>query len=130
LNIDPGRIAERITPRTRAILVVHFAGRPCHMDAILAIAGQHGLAVIEDCAPAIEAEYKGRAAGRMGDFGCFSFYATKNIVTGENGMVISRDAKKLARIRRITLHGLSADTRSRFTDAGYKHYFVVDHGFK
>ena len=86
MNIDPAAIEDAITPRTRAILPVHFAGRPCDMDAIMAIANKHDLVVIEDCAHAIETEYHGRKAGTFGDFGCFSFYATKNVVTGEGGM--------------------------------------------
>ena len=91
MNIDPAAIEAAITPRTRAILPVHFAGRPCDMDAIMAIARKHDLVVIEDCAHAIETEYHGRKAGTFGDFGCFSFYATKNVVTGEGGMIIGRD---------------------------------------
>ena len=90
-NIDPEQIEGRITPRTKAILVVHMCGRCCEMDAILEIARRHGLRVIEDCAHAIEATYRGKAAGLMGDVGCFSFYPTKNITTGDGGMVITRD---------------------------------------
>jgi dTDP-4-amino-4,6-dideoxygalactose transaminase len=81
LNLDPAQIESRVTPRTKAIVVVHMCGRPCDMDPILAIAGRHGLKVIEDCAHAIESTYHGRAAGLMGDAGCFSFYPTKNIAT-------------------------------------------------
>ena len=92
-NIDPELIEAAITPRTRAIVVVHFAGRPCAMDRISAIAQRHGLALIEDCAHAIETEFHGRKAGTMGDVGCFSFYVTKNIVTGEGGMATSARAK-------------------------------------
>ena len=83
LNIDPAQVRARITERTRAIVPVHFAGRPCEMDALMSIAQQHGLKVIEDCAHAIETQYHGRNVGTIGDFGCFSFYVTKNIVTGE-----------------------------------------------
>lgn len=82
MNIDPEQVKAKITPRTRAIIPVHFAGRPCDMDALEAIAQQHQLILIEDCAHAIETEYKGRKAGTFGDFGCFSFYVTKNITTG------------------------------------------------
>jgi dTDP-4-amino-4,6-dideoxygalactose transaminase len=130
LNVDPAAIEAAITPRTRAILVVHFAGRACDMDAITAIAGRRGLRVIEDCAHAIETRYKGRHAGTFGDVGCFSFYATKNIVTGEGGMALSRDEALIRRIRIMGLHGMSADAWARFSDSGYKHYSVVDHGFK
>jgi dTDP-4-amino-4,6-dideoxygalactose transaminase len=91
MNIDPSCIEEKITPRTRAIMPVHFAGRPCDMDAIMALAEKHDLMVIEDCAHAIETRYHGREAGLFGDFGCFSFYVTKNVITGEGGMVLAKD---------------------------------------
>lgn len=130
LNIDPARVADSITPRTRAILPVHFAGRPCEMDAIMDIANRHGLKVIEDCAHAIETEYHGRKAGTFGDFGCFSFYVTKNVVTGEGGMVIARDEQAIERIKVLALHGMSKDAWHRFGDSGYKHYQVVACGFK
>ncbi len=129
-NIDPAAIEAAITPRTSAILPVHFAGRPCDMDAIMAIANKHGLAVIEDCAHAIETEYHGRKAGRFGDFGCFSFYATKNITTGEGGMILGRNDSLVARARMLALHGMSKDAWHRFGDKGYKHYQVVEAGFK
>ena len=130
MNIDPNDIERRITPRTRAIVPVHFAGRPCDMDAVMDIAGRHQLKVIEDCAHAIETEYTGRKAGTFGDFGCFSFYVTKNIVTGEGGMVIAQKSDDIARIKTLALHGMSQDAWSRFSDSGYKHYFVTECGFK
>lgn len=129
-NIDPAEITRKITPRTRAIVPVHFAGRPCDMGAIMEIAERNGLTVIEDCAHAIEAEYRGRPTGTFGDFGCFSFYATKNVVTGEGGMVIARDASLVDRIKVLALHGMSRDAWHRFGDKGYKHYFVTECGFK
>lgn len=129
-NIDPAAIEAAITPRTRAILPVHFAGRPCAMDAIMAIARRHDLVVIEDCAHAIETEYHGTRAGRFGDFGCFSFYVTKNVVTGEGGMILGRDEARIARAKMLALHGMSKDAWHRFGDAGYKHYDVVECGFK
>lgn len=128
--ICPEAIEAAITPRTRAIVPVHFAGRPCDMGAIMCIAHKHGLVVIEDCAHAIETEYRGQKAGTFGDFGCFSFYATKNITTGEGGMVISRSDELAARVRVLALHGMSKDAWHRFGDAGYKHYQVVEAGFK
>ena len=130
MNIDPNEIERRITPRTKAIVPVHFAGRPCDMQAIMEIAERHRLRIIEDCAHAIETEYQGRKAGTFGDFGCFSFYATKNVTTGEGGMVLTRDESELARIRMLALHGMSKDAWKRFSDEGYKHYFVVESGFK
>jgi dTDP-4-amino-4,6-dideoxygalactose transaminase len=128
--IDPRAIEAAITPRTQAIIPVHFAGRPCDMDAIMAIARKHALVVIEDCAHAIETGYHGRKAGTFGDFGCFSFYATKNVATGEGGMILARDPERIARARILALHGMSKDAWHRFSDKGYKHYDVVEAGFK
>ena len=130
MNIDPAQVEARITSRTKALLPVHFAGRPCNMDALSEIAARHGLKMIEDCAHAIETEYRGRKAGTFGDFGCFSFYATKNVTTGEGGMVLTRNQEDLARIKMLALHGMSKDAWKRFGDEGYKHYFVVETGFK
>ncbi len=130
MNIDPTQVEAKITPKTRAILPVHFAGRVCDMDAIMGIAKKHNLRVIEDCAHAIETEYHGQKTGTFGDFGCFSFYATKNIVTGEGGMVLTRSGEDAARIKTLALHGMSKDAWKRFSDEGYKHYFVMECGFK
>lgn len=130
MNIDPEKIEAAITERTRAIIPVHFAGRPCDMDAIMAIARKHNLKVIEDCAHAIETEYHGQKAGTFGDFGCFSFYATKNITTGEGGMVVAQNEHDIARIKVLALHGMSKDAWHRFGDEGYKHYLVTEAGFK
>jgi len=129
-NIDPAQIEARITSRTKAIVPVHFAGRACAIDAVCAIARRHGLIVIEDCAHAIETEYQGRHAGTFGEFGCFSFYVTKNVVTGEGGMVLAQREKDADRIKVLALHGLSKDAWRRFGDEGYKHYYVVDCGYK
>jgi dTDP-4-amino-4,6-dideoxygalactose transaminase len=128
--VSPEAIEAAITPRTQAILPVHFAGRPCEMHRILAIADKHKLAVIEDCAHAIETEYRGRKAGTFGDFGCFSFYVTKNVVTGEGGMILGRSEVHIARAKVLALHGMSKDAWHRFGDKGYKHYQVVECGFK
>ncbi|QGY39875.1 UDP-4-amino-4,6-dideoxy-N-acetyl-beta-L-altrosamine transaminase [Pseudodesulfovibrio cashew] len=130
MNIDPDRIREKITDRTRAILPVHFAGRACDMDPIMAIAREHGLKVVEDCAHAIETTYKGQHAGTFGDFGCFSFYVTKNVCTGEGGMVIAREEEDIRNVKVLGLHGMSADAWKRFSDDGYKHYQVIHAGFK
>jgi dTDP-4-amino-4,6-dideoxygalactose transaminase len=130
MNLDPADVARRITPRTRAILPVHFAGRPCEMDALCELARKHGLKIIEDCAHAIETTYHGKAAGTFGDFGCFSFYVTKNVVTGEGGMILARNEEDAARCKVLALHGMSRDAWKRFSDSGYKHYQVVECGFK
>jgi dTDP-4-amino-4,6-dideoxygalactose transaminase len=86
--------------------------------------------MIEDCAHAIETEYKGKHAGRFGDFGCFSFYVTKNVITGEGGMVITRREEDAARIKVLALHGMSKDAWKRFSDEGFVHYQVTEPGFK
>ena len=130
MSIDPNEVEKKITSKTRAILPVHFAGRSCNMDALCDIANKHNLKIIEDCAHAIETEYKGHKAGTFGDFGCFSFYVTKNVVTGEGGMVISNNEEDAARIKMLALHGMSKDAWKRFSDEGYKHYYVVECGFK
>jgi dTDP-4-amino-4,6-dideoxygalactose transaminase len=100
------------------------------MEAIEHIARSHGLRIIEDCAHAIETSYRGRFAGRFGEIGCFSFYATKNVVTGEGGMILTDDDAIASRVRILALHGMSADAWSRYSDSGYKHYDVVEAGFK
>lgn len=130
MNIDPAAIEAAVTPRTRAIVVVHFAGRPCEMDAILAIARKHDLRVVEDCAHGIETEYHGRHVGTLGDVGCFSFYVTKNVVTGEGGMAIAARQDIADRMRTLALHGMTKDAWKRFSDKGYLHYDVVEAGFK
>jgi dTDP-4-amino-4,6-dideoxygalactose transaminase len=130
MNIDPRAIEAKITRRTKALLVVHFAGKPCDMDPITAIVKKHGLFLIEDCAHAIEAQYRGQHVGNFGRFGCFSFYATKNLTTGEGGMVVAKDKQDCDQIKILALHGMSQDAWRRFSDAGYKHYSVVACGFK
>jgi dTDP-4-amino-4,6-dideoxygalactose transaminase len=130
LNIDPKELARKITKKTRAILPVHFAGRPCEMDELMEFAGKNKLAVIEDCAHAIETEYHGRKAGTFGAFGALSFYVTKNITTAEGGMVLTNDAELADKIKILALHGMSKDAWKRFSDKGYKHYEVLHPGFK
>jgi dTDP-4-amino-4,6-dideoxygalactose transaminase len=128
--IDPQRIEDAITPRTRAIVPVHFGGRPCNMDAIIDIATRHNLLVIEDAAHAIETVYKGNKVGGIGHLTAFSFYVTKNIVTGEGGMVTTNNPEFADKIKMYALHGMSRDAWKRFSDDGYKHYQVVFPGFK
>lgn len=130
MNLDPRDVESRVTPKTRAIVPVHFAGRPCDMDEIMAIAKRHNLKVIEDCAHAVETEYHGRKAGTFGDFGCFSFYVTKNVTTVEGGMVVARRETDINRVKTLALHGLSHDAWRRFSDTGYQHYFVTEAGYK
>lgn len=130
MNIDPADIARKITPRTKAIIIVHMAGRACAMDEIMKIAREKNIVVIEDAAHAVETEYKGKKVGTFGDFGCYSFYATKNLTTGEGGMVVTNDEQKAERIRVLSLHGISADAWNRYGNEGYKHYQVMEAGFK
>jgi dTDP-4-amino-4,6-dideoxygalactose transaminase len=130
MNIDPQAIAAAITPRTRAILPVHLAGRPCRMDEIRALADRHGLLVIEDAAHCIEGQYRGRKIGTISPLTCFSFYVTKNMTTAEGGLVTTDDEALAAKFKMYALHGMSADAWHRFSDKGYKHYQVVFPGFK
>lgn len=130
MNILPEEIEKKVTAKTKAVLPVHFAGRCCDMEPIMDIARKYDLLVIEDCAHAIESEYHGRKAGRFGDIGCFSFYVTKNIITGEGGMVITDDDRFAGRIKVLGLHGMSKDAWRRFSDEGYKHYQVIQAGYK
>lgn len=130
MNIDPASVRAKISPRTKAILPVHFAGRACAMDELVSLAEEQGLILIEDCAHAIETEYHGRKAGCFGAFGCFSFYVTKNVITGEGGMILTPDPQRAARLKVLALHGMSSDAWKRFGDQGYKHYLVTEAGFK
>jgi dTDP-4-amino-4,6-dideoxygalactose transaminase len=128
--IDSHSIRSKITPKTKAILPVHFAGNACDMSAIMDIAEEYQLEIIEDCAHSIETTYKGQHVGTFGDFGCFSFYVTKNLVTGEGGMVTTKQKENADKIKILALHGMTADAWKRFGDEGYKHYQVVYPGFK
>ena len=130
LTINANEITKKITPNTRAIVPVHFAGLACNMDEIVDIADEHGLVIIEDCAHAIETTYKGKHAGNFGLTGCFSFYATKNLTTAEGGMITTNDDKLAAQLKINALHGMSRDAWKRFSSSGYKHYDVVNAGFK
>lgn len=130
MNIDPAAVEAAITPKTKAILPVHFAGRPVDMDAISAIAKKRGLLVIEDAAHAIETVYHGKKVGSISDITCFSFYVTKNMTTGEGGMVTTSNPEIAKKVHIYGLHGMSADAWSRFSDKGYKHYDVIFPGFK
>ena len=130
LNISPDCIERAITPRTKAIVPVHFAGHPCEMSRIQAIARAHNLAVIEDAAHALPARFRGKMIGSLSELTCFSFYATKNITTGEGGMVTTDDSALAARVRIMSLHGLSRDAWSRYTAQGSWYYEILSPGFK
>ncbi len=130
LNMDPAKLGVAMTPRTRAVIPVHFAGHPCDLDAIREIAGAHGVPVIEDAAHAIESVYRGRKIGGISEATCFSFYATKNITTGEGGMITTNDDALAERLRILSLHGISVDAWQRYRPGGYKHWDILEAGFK
>ena len=130
MNIDPAEVERKISPKTKAIIPVHFAGRPCAMDKLCNVAQENNLILIEDCAHAIETEFRGKKAGTFGKLGCFSFYVTKNVVTGEGGMIITEDNDLNCRVKILALHGMDCDAWKRFSDDGYKHYLVTELGFK
>lgn len=130
LNIDPAQIETAISERTRAILPVHIAGLPAEMDTILAIARRHNLAVIEDAAHAFPSAYQGRPVGSIGDFTCFSFYATKTLTTGEGGMICTDDDGWAERCRVMALHGISKDAWKRYTAEGSWYYEIIAPGYK
>lgn len=130
LNIDPEKLRLLITPKTKAIMPVHFAGYPCEMDEILNLAKKNGLVVIEDAAHAIGTQYKGSKVGSLGDITAFSFYATKNLTCGEGGMLVSRDAGKIERIRKMSYFGINKEAFKRYTDTGNWYYEIEGMGYK
>lgn len=129
-NIDSKEIKKRITSKTKVILPVHLHGRPCDMRSIMDIARQYRLGVVEDAAHAAEAVYLGSKIGSIGDITVFSFYVTKNIATGEGGMVTTNDKKLADAMRVMSLHGLSRDAYKRYSIKYYRHYEAVVPGFK
>ncbi len=129
LNVDPRRVEEAVSSRTRAILPVHLYGHPCDMDALDDIAGRHGLAILEDAAHALPASYKNRRIGSGGTTAAFSFYATKNLTTGEGGM-LTGDPELVRKARLWSLHGLSGDAYNRYNRGGSWAYEVLVPGFK
>jgi dTDP-4-amino-4,6-dideoxygalactose transaminase len=128
LNISPERIEAQRSPRTKAILVVHYGGYACHMDEILAIADQHDLAVIEDAAHAPGVRWNGKALGTWGDVGCFSFFSNKNLATGEGGMVVTNRDDIAEKIQLLRSHGMTSLTWDRHQGHAYS-YDVVDLGY-
>lgn len=130
LNIDPARIEERINSRTKAIIPVHMAGLPCHLEAIQRVASAHGIPVVEDAAHAIGALYKGRKIGTISPLTCFSFYPIKNMTTIEGGLVTTENDELAERIRRLSMHGISKDAWKRYTAAGSPHSEVIEPGYK
>jgi dTDP-4-amino-4,6-dideoxygalactose transaminase len=130
MNLSLEAVERAITPRTRVIVPVHFAGRPADMTALAALARPRGIRILEDAAHAIETRHDGRCAGTMGDCAAFSFYVTKNVITGEGGMVTSGSEETASWIKVAGLHGMSKDAWKRYSDEGFKHYEVGFPGFK
>ncbi|MFA5400925.1 MAG: DegT/DnrJ/EryC1/StrS family aminotransferase [Dehalococcoidia bacterium] len=129
-NINCELIEAAITKKTRAIMPVHIGGHPCDMDIIKRISGQHNLTVIEDAAHALASKYKGKPIGSIGDMTAFSFYATKNITTGEGGMLTTDNEEFASRVRKLSLHGLSKDAWKRYGASGSWYYEIEEPGFK
>jgi len=130
-NLDAGCLEAAITPRTKAVIPVHFAGQPCDMEPIMSMAGRHGLTVIEDAAHAIGSAYPdGVRVGGSGRLTCFSFYATKNITSGEGGALTTDDAELAERIAILSLHGISRDAWKRYGASGYAHWDIIAPGYK
>ncbi len=130
LCLSPEAAAAKITPRTKAIVPVHYAGHPADMDPFLALARENGLTIIEDAAHAVGTRYRGRKVGAIGDYTAFSFYATKNLTTAEGGMLTTPHAEAADRIRILGLHGISRDAWKRYTAAGSWYYEVQEAGYK
>lgn len=129
-NMSVARLEALFSPRTKAVIPVHFAGQPCDMDEIMAAAQKRGVPVIEDAAHALPSAYKGRMVGTIGDITCFSFYATKTLAMGEGGMVVTANPEYAKSVRINRSHGISRDAWDRYTLKGSWNYEVVDNGYK
>lgn len=130
MNLDPEDATRRITPKTKAIIPVHFGGQPCDADQIHELARGHHLRVIEDAAHALPSEYRKKRVGQLSEFTCFSFYATKPLTTGEGGMVTTDNPAAADRMRLMRLHGIERDAWKRYRADGGWHYEVLESGFK
>jgi perosamine synthetase len=130
LNISLKEIEKAITPKTKAIIPVHYGGQPCDMDEILELAKKYGLKVLEDAAHSLPATYKGKTIGTISHVTCFSFYATKTLSTGEGGMICTNDDELAERCSIMRLHGINRDAWKRYSESGSWYYEVVAPGFK
>jgi dTDP-4-amino-4,6-dideoxygalactose transaminase len=130
LTIDVNRIEQLITPKTKAIIPVHFAGHPCEMIPLMEMAKANNLHVIEDAAHCLPAWYQGVPVGAIGDITCFSFYATKTITTGEGGMATTQNEEWADRMRMMSLHGISKNAWNRYSANGSWHYDICHAGHK
>lgn len=129
-NIDAALLEDKITKNTKAIIPVHFAGLPCDMEKIQKTAGKYNISVIEDAAHAIGAEYHGKKVGSIGDVSTFSFYATKNITTGDGGMITTDNEELAAKMEILSFFGISSDAWQRYSPAGKINYDMVELGYK
>jgi perosamine synthetase len=130
MNLDPEDAARRVTPKTKAVIPVHLGGQPCQMDEIAELAGANNLRIVEDAAHALPSEYRGQRIGRISEFTCFSFYATKTLTTGEGGMITTENPAAADRIRLMRLHGIERDAWKRYRSDGSWRYEVLEAGFK
>ena len=130
INIDPQKLEAALTPRTKAVIPVDFAGHPADLDAIAAVVKGRRITVIEDAAHSIGAEYDGRRVGGIADMTAFSFYATKNITSGEGGALTTNNEEWAERASIMALHGISRDAWKRYGNEGYKHWDIVYPGYK
>ena len=130
MNLDPADARRRVTPRTKGIIPVHFAGQPCDMEEVIALSESHNLRVIEDAAHALPASFRGRPVGSICEFTAFSFYATKTLSTGEGGMVTTTNERCAERMKIMRLHGISRDAWNRYSSEGSWRYDVQEAGYK
>jgi dTDP-4-amino-4,6-dideoxygalactose transaminase len=130
LNIDPAAVQRALSPRTKAVMAVHFAGQPCRMDALWPLTRDRGIFLLEDAAHAVGAAYRGQPVGSLGDAAAFSFYATKNLTTGEGGMLTTSSDNIAETARLYALHGLSRDAWKRYGQGGSWFYDVPVPGYK
>ncbi|MBI1896294.1 MAG: DegT/DnrJ/EryC1/StrS aminotransferase family protein [Acidobacteria bacterium] len=129
-QMSPEAVRRAISPRTKAVIPVHYGGQACGLREILDLADRHGLPVVEDAAHAAGAESEGARIGSHGHAVCFSFYATKNLTTGEGGMITTNNDRLARRLRSLSLHGMSRDAWKRYTEAGSWYYEVLEAGYK
>ncbi|HET6410553.1 MAG TPA: DegT/DnrJ/EryC1/StrS family aminotransferase [Anaeromyxobacter sp.] len=129
-NIDPAAVERAVTPRTRVIIPVHFAGVPCDMDEIAALARARRISVVADAAHALPCRYRSRNVGELADITCFSFYATKTMTTGEGGAATTDNAAWADRMRMMSLHGISRDAWKRYAADGSWYYEIIAPGYK
>ena len=130
MNMNSRKIEEKITPKTRAIITVDFAGQPADYDEIRKIARKHKLFIIEDAAHTLPSAYEGKKVGTLADITCFSFYATKTLNTGEGGMITTDNEKWAVRMKTMRLHGMNQDAWKRYSQEGSWYYEVIGAGFK